>query len=111
MCLTENARRNGIAKSDFRVADDAGFVLKDGIHRSVIFADPPRAGCSKAFLNAVMEHAPERFVYISCNPVTLARDLAVLKRLGYETKEVYPVDMFPWTGHVECVVLLSKVQN
>lgn len=104
---SENARRNGIAKADFRVADDAGFVLKDGIHRSVIFADPPRAGCSKAFLNAVMEHAPERFVYISCNPETLARDLALLKP-RYQVKRIQPVDMFPGTTHVETVVLLSR---
>jgi len=101
-----NAELNGI-KADFLCANDKAFEMKNRQHMNVIFADPPRAGCEKRFLQFVLNHKPERFVYISCNPETLARDLAVLKQ-GYDVKKIQPVDMFPGTSHVETVVLMSK---
>ena len=70
--------------------------------------DPPRAGSDEAFLSSVVTLAPKRVVYVSCNPETLARDLLYLTKHGYRAQECQPVDMFPWTKHVETVVLLSK---
>ena len=76
-------------------------------HADVIILDPPRAGCEQPLLEAVVKAAPERIVYVSCDPATLARDIKWLGEHGYEFKEATPCDMFPWTGHVETVVLLS----
>lgn len=73
----------------------------------VVILDPPRAGCRQELLDAVAEAAPERIVYVSCDPATLARDVKRLGLLGYDFVEATPVDMFPWTGCVETVVLLS----
>lgn len=102
-----NAKRNGITNAKFVRASDASFLLKTEKHMNVIFADPPRAGCDKKFLNFVLSHKPEKLVYISCNPETLARDLRYLES-GYKVKKIQPVDMFPGTAHVETVCLLSK---
>ena len=76
-------------------------------HADVVILDPPRAGCEQPLLEAVVKAAPERIVYVSCDPATLARDIKWLGEHGYEFKEATPCDMFPWTGHVETVVLLS----
>lgn len=103
-----NAKRNGIKNTRFIRANDAAFLMRSDKHMNVIFADPPRAGCDKKFLDFVLNHKPERFVYISCNPETLARDLKYLKN-GYKVKKIQPVDMFPGTNHVETVCLLSKL--
>ena len=81
---------------------------EQGGHADVVFMDPPRAGSDEAFLSSVVKLAPEKIVYISCNPATLARDLALFAEEGYVTKEVQPVDLFPQTTHVECVVLLER---
>lgn len=70
--------------------------------------DPPRKGCEKSLLEAIGEMKPERIVYVSCDPGTLARDLGILDELGYRTLEVQPVDMFPQTVHVETVCLMSR---
>ena len=83
-------------------------MAEQGGHADVVFMDPPRAGSDEAFLSSVVKLAPERIVYISCNPETLARDLEYLKKKGYVAKEAWPYDMFPWTGHVECVTLLQR---
>lgn len=80
-------------------------------HADAVILDPPRAGCEQPLLEAVVKAAPERIVYVSCDPATLARDIKWLGEHGYEFKEATPYDMFPWTGHVECVVLLTKVHN
>ena len=80
-------------------------------HADVVFLDPPRAGCEEELLNAVVQAAPDRIVYVSCDPATLARDIKYLTGQGYEFIEATPVDMFPHTGHVECVVLMSKVKD
>ena len=74
----------------------------------VVFLDPPRAGCDKALLDAVAEIAPEKIVYVSCDPATMSRDIKFLTERGYIFEEATPVDMFPHTKHVETVVLLSK---
>ncbi len=77
-------------------------------HADVIILDPPRAGCEQPLLEAVVKAAPERIVYVSCDPATLARDIKWLGEHGYEFREATPCDMFPWTGHVETVCLLCK---
>jgi len=81
------------------------------IQANVIFVDPPRKGLDESFIQTACEMNPEKIVYISCNPATLARDLVVFAKEGYHTNEVQPVDMFPQTTHVECVVLMSRVEK
>ncbi|MFV0239258.1 MAG: 23S rRNA (uracil(1939)-C(5))-methyltransferase RlmD, partial [Lacrimispora sphenoides] len=70
--------------------------------------DPPRAGCDIATLEAVSKASPDKIVYVSCDPATLARDIKVLSDLGYEFVEGTPVDMFPWTGHVEAIIMMTR---
>ena len=77
----------------------------------MVFMDPPRAGSNEAFLSALAALRPRRVVYISCNPETLARDVRFLVKQGYRTQKIQPVDMFPYTNHVETVVLLSKLNS
>ena len=79
-----------------------------GFDGDVVITDPPRAGCSREFLESVVALAPKRVVYISCNPVTLARDLNYITKKGYKVGKIQPVDMFPFTEHIECVVLLTR---
>ena len=90
----------------------SGKDLKDESLRitqsDVVILDPPRAGCEQILLETVVSVAPEKIVYVSCDPATLARDIRFLTENGYAFVEATPVDMFPWTGHVETVVLLSK---
>ena len=74
----------------------------------VVFMDPPRAGSTPEFLEAVSRMQPEKLVYVSCNPETQQRDLKVLKEKGWQVKRIQPVDMFPNTGRVETVCLLSN---
>ena len=80
----------------------------DGESADVVIMDPPRSGSTEAFLHAAAHMSPKRIVYISCNPETQARDLHVLKDLGYVAREVWPYDFFPWTGHIESVVLITR---
>ena len=74
----------------------------------VLLMDPPRAGSTPEFLEAATSLAPERIVYISCNPATQARDVRQLAESGYEVRAIRPVDMFPHTDHVESIVMLEK---
>jgi 23S rRNA (uracil1939-C5)-methyltransferase len=109
----KNAARNRIENAGF-VCADAGEYMTElaemGETVDVLFMDPPRAGADAAFLQAALRCAPARIVYISCNPTTQARDLAVLTaKKAYRVRKMQPVDMFPWTHHVENVVLLEKV--
>jgi len=83
-------------------------VFKQVIHPQSIVVDPPRAGCEKQVLETFAAMQPERIVYVSCNPSSLARDLAVLEEYGYKTIEIQPVDMFSHTYHVECVALIES---
>ena len=76
----------------------------------VVFVDPPRKGLDNKTIEVLKTIKPEKIVYISCNPATLARDLKQLEE-KYKIKEVQPVDMFPYTSHVECVAVLQQKQN
>ena len=106
-----NARRNKVENIRF-VCDDAGqFMVKmaaAGKKADVVFMDPPRSGSDKPFLESLVRMGPERVVYISCDPETLARDAAWLRGRNYQVEGTWPYDMFPWTEHTECVCLLSK---
>lgn len=111
----ENARRNalqsGAGNARFLCADAGQAALQlagEGIHPDVIIVDPPRKGLDAAVIRAISSMAPARVVMVSCNPATAARDAAALQEEGYRVLEITPVDLFPRTGHVECVVLLSK---
>ena len=107
----ENARRNGIENADFICADAseaAEKFLRDGVRPEVVVVDPPRKGMDEAAVRALCGMEPDRVVYVSCNPATLARDITVFNSCGYELKCAEAVDMFPRTSHVETVVLLSK---
>ncbi len=109
-----NAKLNGISNISFYCADAGKFMVgmaEKKEHVDVVFMDPPRAGSDEKFLSSVVKLAPDKVVYISCNPETLARDVKYLKKMGYEVKLVQPVDMFGWTEHVECVVLMSRVEK
>ncbi|MDU9695279.1 23S rRNA (uracil(1939)-C(5))-methyltransferase RlmD [Priestia aryabhattai] len=105
-----NAELNGIHNAEFAVGE-AEIVIpnwyKQGIKADVIVVDPPRKGCDEALLNTIIDMKPKKVVYVSCGPATLARDLAILEKGGYETVEVQPVDMFPHTTHVENVAVLK----
>ena len=105
-----NAKRNNIRNEQFYNADAGQFMVELAEQKEkvdVVLMDPPRAGSDEAFLSSVVRLAPGKIVYVSCNPETLARDLKYLTRHGYQAVECQPVDMFPWTKHVETVVLLS----
>ncbi|MDR3593349.1 23S rRNA (uracil(1939)-C(5))-methyltransferase RlmD [Clostridium sp.] len=106
-----NAQINGISNSEFYVGKSEDVIpklIESGIKPDVIVVDPPRKGCDVKLLDAIGEAKPERVVYVSCDPGTLARDLKYLNKIGYEVVEVQPVDMFPMTKHVETVTLLTK---
>ena len=105
-----NAKRNNIKNEQFYNADAGKFMVELSEQNKkvdVVFMDPPRAGSDEAFLSSVVKLAPKKVVYVSCNPETLARDLKYLTRHGYQAVECQPCDMFPFTKHVETVVLLS----
>ena len=106
-----NARNNKL-EAEF-ICDDATRYMqalaKDGQNFDVIILDPPRAGSTPAFLKATAQLTQKKIVYVSCNVVTQARDLKVLLDSGFVIERVTPVDMFPHTKHVECVVALSRV--
>ena len=107
----ENAKLNG-AKNVEVYRNDAGRFMRDMAAKKekldILFMDPPRSGASEEFLMSALELGPARIVYVSCEPTTLARDLAVLTEGGYVMKKAVPVDMFPYTEGVETVVLLSR---
>lgn len=86
-------------------------LCEDMLHPDVIVVDPPRKGCDRACLDTMLKMEPKRIVYVSCDPATLARDLKYLCEHGYGLRKVQPVDMFGHGVHVECVVLMSKVQK
>lgn len=107
----ENARHNGVENARF-VADDAGTFMREaaagGEQADVVLMDPPRAGASEEFLEALAVLAPQRIVYISCDPETQARDIRLLERQGYRLRIVQPVDMFPHTDHIETIALIER---
>lgn len=111
----QSARRSaqamGLSNTSF-YCEDAGSaaarLAAEGIRPDVITVDPPRKGCDTATLQAIITMQPRRIVMVSCNPATMARDVAVLADNGYTIQKVQPVDMFPRTRHVECIVLLER---
>lgn len=107
----ENALQNGIENARFICADAAAAAAQlksEGLSPDVVILDPPRKGCDTALIETVVQMAPSRVVYISCNPATLARDLAQFGTLGYHTARVTPVDLFPATAHCEAVAVIYK---
>lgn len=110
----KNAADNGIENAEFLCADaaKAADMLKNrGVKPDVVVLDPPRKGCDAALIDTVAVMAPQRVVYVSCDPATLARDIKLFAQKGFKTMEATPVDMFPRTAHVECVVLMSRVKE
>lgn len=110
----KNAQDNNCSNAEFILGDAAEKLpqlLAEGVKPDVVVVDPPRAGCEQKVLKAIADVEPQRIVYVSCNPASLARDLAYLSERGYKTMAAQPVDMFPMTNHVETVCLLSKFNN
>ena len=121
-----NARHNGVENAEFVAGDATDFMCelaKEGVLGAespeegaqagglVVLMDPPRAGSTEEFLRAAAALAPERIVYISCNPETQARDVEFLDSIGYAVVAVQPVDMFPHTDHIECIVALEPADS
>lgn len=107
----ENARINNVDNAEFFVGKSEEIIpqlINEGIKADTIVVDPPRKGCDIKLLDAIGETKPEKIVYVSCDPSTLARDLKILEEKGYKTIKVQPVDMFPQTSHIETVCLISK---
>ncbi len=106
-----NAKLNNLSNTEFLLGAAEEVVPKlygKGITADVVVVDPPRKGCEETVLETMVKMDPEKIVYVSCNPSTLARDLAYLEERGYRSQEVQPVDLFPHTAHVEVVTLLTK---
>ena len=111
----QNARANDLKNIRFYQGDAGEFMeaaSEEDEKPDVVFMDPPRAGSDKKFLSSLIKMSPKTVVYISCNPETMARDLYYLTQNStYKVRKIQPVDMFPHTSHVECVVLLTKAHN
>ena len=106
-----NAKLNNLNNVEFYVGKAEEVVPKmysEGKTANVVMVDPPRKGCDEKVLDTIVSMQPDRVVYVSCNPSTLARDLAYLDERGYKCVEIQPVDMFPHTMHVECVAKIVK---
>lgn len=106
----QNAKLNGV-EAEFFCADASGAAKKlaaEGAKPDVILVDPPRKGCGGPVLEAIFEMAPKKVVMISCNPATAARDCKILAEGGYRLMKYQPMDLFPRTGHCECVAVLQK---
>lgn len=119
-----NAVINGIVNARFlcgraeeelprllEVQDPEDVIAEAVKQADIVILDPPRAGCRPELLDAVAQVSPERIIYVSCDPATLARDVKLLGEMGYTFMEATPVDMFPWTGHVETVCLMSRKEK
>lgn len=109
-----NAKINNVKNATF-IAGDTKVVLEDLIVNrkvlpDIVFVDPPRKGLDRKTIDILLDICPERIVYISCNPATLVRDLSLLEDM-YLIDKITPVDLFPFTSHVECVAVLQLKQN
>ncbi len=114
-CAIDNAKRNGIENAHF-VCADAGkseniLALSGGKIPDTVVIDPPRKGSTRELIDCLADLGVKKVVYVSCDPDTLARDCVGFKERGYIMSSVQPVDMFPRTGHVECICLLTKTEN
>ena len=106
----DNARRNGIENAEFFCGDAGQAALeleKNGVRPDVVVVDPPRKGLNADTIEALHRMAPRRIVYVSCDPATLARDVAMLKQRGYALQSATAADLFPKCAHVETVVCLG----
>lgn len=111
-CAIQNVKDNGLKNARFICEDATKFILKMAAGKErvdVVFMDPPRAGSTPEFLDAVSRMKPKKIVYISCNPVTQKRDLEILAKKGWKVDMIQPVDLFPHTDHVECIACLQRV--
>lgn len=109
-----NARRNGLRNAQFFCADATAWMMQaagEKLHPDVVFLDPPRAGSTPECIGAVARMAPRRVVYVSCDPETLARDVALFAKQGYRAQKFVPVDLFPHTRHIETAALLTKQEK
>ncbi|MBQ9262945.1 MAG: 23S rRNA (uracil(1939)-C(5))-methyltransferase RlmD [Clostridia bacterium] len=110
----ENARMNGVFNAEFHAAAAENLLpqlVSQGLRPDVVVLDPPRKGCEEAVLAAIAEAAPDKVVYVSCDPATQARDAKYLCAHGYRVEKCQSVDMFCFTSHVETVLLLSKIKT
>ena len=106
-----NARLNGVKNCWFTQGVAGRYMeqmVADGHRCDVVFMDPPRSGSDERFIGSLLKAGPKRIVYISCNPETLARDLDLIYQGGYRVRRIQPVDMFPFTNHVETVALMTR---
>jgi 23S rRNA (uracil1939-C5)-methyltransferase len=109
-----NASQNGVHNAHFFCGDATAAAAKlraEGVAPDVIVVDPPRKGLTPELIDTIMQMSPDRVVYVSCDPATMARDLKLFTEQNYSVKEITPVDMFPRTSHVETVVLMSRVKE
>ena len=109
-----NAKLNGAENIEFICSDSGKFLAEFNdakLKADVIILDPARAGCDRKFLTELVRTSPERIVYVSCEPETQSRDVFFLIKSGYRLKKLMPVDMFPFTNHVECIAVLKKADN
>ena len=107
----ENAQINNVNNIEFFCDDSEKFMQRStDCGANVVVTDPPRAGCSKKFLDAICALSPKKVVYISCNVDSLARDLGYLTKKGYRAKFAQGVDMFPFTKGIETIVVLEKIE-
>ncbi|MGT2832111.1 23S rRNA (uracil(1939)-C(5))-methyltransferase RlmD [Streptococcus halotolerans] len=110
----KNAERNGITNAHYVVNSAENAMTqwaKDGVQPNVILVDPPRKGLTESFIRASVDMSPEKVIYISCNPATMARDIKHYEELGYKLKKVQPMDLFPQTHHCEVVSLLERIAD
>lgn len=106
-----NAKINKITNATFvcgKAEEQIEKWMRQEIKPTTIFVDPPRKGCDEKFLETIVKMQINKVVYVSCDPATLARDIKYLSKNGYYLDIVQPVDMFPQTNHVECIVLLQR---
>lgn len=106
-----NAKENNVNNIEFLNMDaskGAQAIIRSKIKADAMIIDPPRKGCSKDTIDAIVKIAPSRLVYVSCDPATLARDVKILTDKGYQLAGIQPVDMFPNTTHIETIVLLQR---
>jgi 23S rRNA (uracil1939-C5)-methyltransferase len=106
-----NKYKNNIFNCDFLTGPCEILIPQLIDEFDIVVLDPPRAGCTEDLIEAIANISPRRIVYVSCNPATLARDLALFEKEGFEIREIQPVDMFPQTSHVECVVRIYRKEK
>lgn len=107
----ENVKLNKIKNVEFykgKTEKVLPRLLNEEVRADVVILDPPRKGCEPVVLETLAKMRVEKIIYVSCNPATLARDIAILSELGYKTHEIQPVDVFPQTAHIECVAKIEK---